>query len=290
MELKVKRLKNWFEMQEISLWTFLMWWYRHRNLENDDERDINAINYAISNWIYTFDTAELYASWYSETLLWEAIKGYNRNKLFIASKVKWSNCSYEAIKKACKKSLERIWTDYLDLYYIHWRENQFDLEDCMRALEELKDEWLIKNIWVSNFSTETMKKAQSFCKKYKIVANQVHYNLIFREAEKDWLLNYCQENDIMLVSYRPLELWKLANWWWDLVNSISEETKKTYSQIAINWIISQKNVVTIFKSSNTEHIKENIWSSWWKLNIKEIENLRENKTGQIYISDCVKLN
>ena len=54
----------------------------------------------------------------------------------------------------------------------------------------------------------------------------------------------------MLVSYRPLELWKLANWWWDLVNSISEETKKTYSQIAINWIISQKNVVVWMRWSN----------------------------------------
>jgi diketogulonate reductase-like aldo/keto reductase len=48
-------------------------------------------------------------------------------------------------------------------------------------------------------------EAQKYTK-YKIVANQVHYNLIYREVEKELLLEYCQENDIMLVAYRPLEL------------------------------------------------------------------------------------
>jgi diketogulonate reductase-like aldo/keto reductase len=102
--------------------------------------------------------------------------------------------------------LDRVGIGSFDLYYIHWREEKFDLADCMKALEELVDEGKIKNIGVSNFSTESLKEAQSYCKKYKIVANQVHYNLIFREPESDGLLQYCQDNDVMLVSFRPLEL------------------------------------------------------------------------------------
>gem|GEM_PF-3624237 len=66
--------------------------------------------------------------------------------MIIASKVKGSNCSYSAIKMACKKSLKRLNLDYLDLYYIHWREKQFDLKDCMKAMDELLEEGLIKNI------------------------------------------------------------------------------------------------------------------------------------------------
>lgn len=286
--MKTKKLQNWFSLPEIGLWTWPMGGFKHHDPRNDDERDIAAIKHALDNGITHFDTAELYWTGAAEKLLWEAIKWYDRERLQIASKVKWSNCSYEAIKIACKKSLERLGIDYIDLYYIHWREDQFDLKDCMKALDELMEEWLIKNIWVSNFSVETMKEAQSYSKN-KIIANQVHYNLIYRECEK-WLLEYCQKNDILLVAYRPVELGKLANYWWSEVVDIWIQYDKTHSQVALNFLTDQKNVVAIFKSSDIWHIDENLWSIWWSLDKKDIDILKKGNKKTVYKSDCIALN
>ncbi len=291
--MKIKKLHSWFELPELGFWTWTMWGFRHHDPRNDDEKDIGAIKFAIDNWITHFDTAELYGTWAAEEILGKAISGYDREKLQIATKIKGSNCSYNAIKIACKKSLERLDIEYLDLYYIHWRDKQFDLKDCMRAMDELVDEWLIKNIWVSNFSTASLKEAQKYAKN-KIVANQVHYNLIYRECcVSQWweepLLEYCQNNDVMLVAWRPVELWKLANFGWSTVTTISENIDKTHAQIAINFLISQKNVVTIFKSDEPKHIEENLWAVWWELQEDEMEALNNDTDKVVYKSDWVPL-
>ncbi len=286
--MKIKKLHCWFSLPELGLGTLWMWWFRHRDSRNDDEKDIKAIQFAIEKWMTHFDTAELYGTWAAETILWKAIKGYEREKLQIASKVKGSNCSYNAIKIACEKSLERLDIDYLDLYYIHWREKQFDLKDCMKAMDELIEEGKIKNIWVSNFSVSSLKEAQSYTKN-KIVANQVHYNLIYREDEKE-LLEHCEKNDVLLVAYRALELWKIANYWWSQVVEIALKYDKQHSQIALNFLTQNKNTVALFKSSDRGHIKENLWAIWWEFDNKDFEKLEQPTKKTVYKSDCIPLN
>jgi diketogulonate reductase-like aldo/keto reductase len=286
--MKNKTLNNWFFLPELGFWTWPMWGHRHEMENYDDVKDIKAISFAINNWMIHLDTAELYATGKAEKILAKAIKPYDRKNLIIASKVKGSNCSYNAIKIACKKSLERLELDYLDLYYIHWRDKQFDLKDCMKAMDELIEEWLIKNIWVSNFSTESLIEAQSYTKN-KIVANQVHYNLIYREPEQN-LLEYCQKNDVLLVAWRPLELWKLCNAGTALLVDNSVKYKKTHAQISINYLTSQENVVTLFKSSNLEHIEENLGWVWWNLNKEDIKDLKDNFSAKVEKSDTIPLS
>jgi len=289
--MKIKTLHSWFFLPEIGLWTWSMWGYKHSDPRNDDERDIKAIQFAIEKWITNFDTAELYGTGAAEEILWKAIKWYDRSKLQIASKVKGSNSWYDAIKIACQKSLKRLDIEYLDLYYIHWREEKFDLKEQMKAMDELVEEWLIKNIWVSNFSVKSLKEAQSYTEN-KIVANQVHYNLYSRECTKVWeenLLEYCQKNDVLLVAYRALELWKLANYWGSQVVDLSVKYNKTHSQIALNFLASQKNVVSLFKSSDLKHIEENLWAIWWELEKKDFEILQKPNKKTVYVSDCIPL-
>ena len=285
--MKIKTLHSWFSLPELGYWLSGICWYQHHDPRTSDEKNIEAMQYAIDNWITHFDAAEIYWCGHAEKILWELIKNNNRAELQISSKVKGSNCSYEAIKIACKKSLERLGIDYLDLYYIHWRDKQFDLKDCMKALDELVDEWLIKNIGVSNFSVESLKEATSYTQN-KIVANQVHYNLIFRECEK-WLLEYCQKNDVLLVAYRPLELWKLANYGWSDAINIWMQYNKTQAEISLNFLTSQENVVTIFTSTDKQHIKENLWCLWWKLNSDDMATLKKENKKIIYVSDCIPL-
>ena len=289
MKIPSKKLKNGFKIPELWLGTWKMWWTTTRNYDNDDARDIDALKYGISLWYTNIDTAEMYAGWYSETLLWEAIKNTPREELFLSSKVRGDNCSYKAIKNACMNSLKRLWVEYLDLYYIHWRVSQFSLKECMRAMNELVDEGYIRYIWVSNFSTESLIEAQRHSQ-YPIVANQVHYNLRCREPELSWLLEHCQKNDVMLVAWRPFEYWDfISGENRDIFEKLEEKYNATPFQIALSWLMSQENVVTLFKSSTPENLESNMWALWLKLNKNDHEILSISFAWQISVSDAVPL-
>lgn len=289
MQIPTKKLKNGFEIPVLGIWTWKMWGTTTRDKNNDDQRDIMALKYAISKGVRCIDSAEMYAGGYSEKLLWEAIKNTPREELFLSSKVRGDNCSYSAIKHACMNSLERLWVEYLDLYYIHWRDVRFSLKDAMKAMNELVDEWYIRYIGVSNFSTESLKEAQSHSE-YPIVANQVHFNLIYREPEVSGLIDYCQKNDIMVVAWRPFEYWEFSTpKAQDLLNEISEKYDKTHFQIALNWIFSHENIVTLFMSRNPENIDSNLWSIWWEMTQKDREKLSKNFPGQQILSSAVPL-
>ncbi len=287
--MKNKILKNGFSIAELGMGTWPMGGYRVHNENNDDQKNIDAIRYAIEQGVTHFDTAEMYASGYAEEILGRVICESNRSDLFIASKASRTSLDEDGdIVGACKKSLARVGIEYFDLYYLHWRNLEADIEKQMKQMEQLYDEGFIKNIGVSNFSTESLKEAQLKCK-YPIVTNQVHYNLIYREPEKVNLLKYCQENDVMLIAWRPIELGKLSNTGNPLMLDMADKYKKTHAQIAINWLVSQKNVVTLFGSSNKEHITENLGGVGWDMNNEDIKNMQKNYNGQIFVSDAIPL-
>lgn len=289
MNIPTKKLKNGFQMPVLGIGTRKMWGMTTRDPNNDDQRDIDAIRYAIDQWLTCIDNAEMYAGGYSEILQGEAMKGYDRNNLFLSTKVRGSNCSYTATKKACYNSLKRLGVDFVDLYYIHWRESQFDLADTMRAMCELVDEGCIKYIGVSNFSKETLAQAQSHSK-YPIVANQVHYNLIYREPEVSWLIEYCQKHDVMIVAWRPLEYGEFqVPESKQMLQQFSEKYNKTPFQIALNWVISEPNVVTLFKSSTPKNIDENLWALGWNMSAEDREYVKENFPYIFHTSNAVPL-
>lgn len=289
MQIPTKKLINGFEIPVLGIWTWKMGGATTRDKNNDDEKDIQALKYAISKWLTCIDSAEMYAGWYSEILLGQAIENTPREELFISSKVRGDNCSYKAIKDACQNSLNRLGIEYLDLYYIHWKDIQFSLKDAMKAMNELVDEGLIRYIGVSNFSVESLKEAQSHSE-YPIVANQVHFNLIFREPEVSGLLEYCQKNDVMLVAWRPFEYGDFSTpIAQKILENYAEEYKKTHFQIALNWIISHPNVVTLFMSRTPENIDENLWSLDWEMKQKDVVDLSKNFPWQQTISNAVPL-
>ncbi len=286
MMIPTKTLKNWFSIPVLGLGTWGMWGRYSRDKSNDDVRDKDAIRYAIQNGLTAIDTAELYAGGYAETMLGEVMQDFPRESLFISSKVIGANASYIAIKNACKNSLKRLQTTYIDLYYIHWRDAQFDLQEQMRAMNELVDEGYIKHIGVCNFSKESLQQAQSFSK-YPIVANQVHYNLIYREAEQSGLLEYCHNNDVMLVAWRPTEKGLLSET--PFLEKMRKKYQKTDAQIAINWVIQHPNVVTLFKASTKAHIDENLKALGWELDQQDIEDIKNTFPWQKYVSNAVPL-
>lgn len=110
----------------------------------------------------------------------------------MVSKVAEQHLNYREIKNAIQNSLRRLETEYLDLYLMHRCPSETNFKAAVQAMNELIEEGLVKHIGLSNTNTEHTKRLCALSK-YPFVANQVHYNLQFREPEKDGLLDYCQK-------------------------------------------------------------------------------------------------
>jgi len=288
MKIPTKKLKNGFEIPVFGIGTWMMGGDKIRDPNNDDEADIKAIRTAIEMGITHIDTAENYAEGWAEKIVGEAIKKYDRSKLFIVSKVDKSHLHYDDVRRACKSSLERLGINYLDLYLVHSPNLEIPLKGTMKAMDKLKNEGLVKNIGVSNFKKERLIEVSGYSKK-KIVVNQVYYNLIIREPERTSLLNYCQNSDVILTAYRPIDKGTLAKKGTKVLDELCKKYDKTPSQIAINWLISQKNVVTISKMRNKKHIIENLGALGWQMEEEDVKKLRVEFPNQQERSDNLPL-
>ncbi len=241
-----------------------------------DKEEIEAVHFAIKLGMTHIDTAEIYAAGHSEEIVGEAlkiIKGKRKN-IFLATKVWPHNFSYANVLKAAENSLQRLKTDYIDLYYLHWPNPSVSIKETMRAMEQLVKAGKVKHVGVSNFSVEELEEAQETFA-HKIVANQVHYSLLHREPEKE-LLPYCQKKGVMLVAYTPLEkgaFLTLKDERGELLDELAKNYGKTRNQVALNWLVYRKNVIAIPKASDPEHLKENADAAGWKLGAADIKKL-----------------
>ncbi len=240
-----------------------------------DEKYIEIIKEAIYLGINHIDTSEVYGAGHCEEVIGKAISGFDRSKLFIASKVWGDNLSRNDLIKSLKSSLLRLDSDYIDLYYIHNQNPNIPLKDTMHALEEVKDIGLIKNIGVSNFSLDLIKEANSYLSNCKIAAVQIEYNLLKKDYCKE-VLKFCQEQNIIFVAYKPLAKGSLINGNNSLLDDLVKKYNKSKAQIAINWLVNQKNVITIPKASSLEHLSDNVNSCGWKLEQEDYDLLSKN--------------
>jgi len=237
-----------------------------------DSASMTALRSALEVGYTHFDTAEYYASGHSEELVGRAFRETNtkREDVFITTKVSPSHLKYNDVLAACEKSLRHLKMDYIDLYLIHWPGTGVNYEESFRALNKLVSDGKVKHLGVSNFGIKLLEKAQSFCET-PIVNNQVPYSLSNRSYVRNGMLEYCQQNDIILTAYSPVDEGHLkVN---QPLRSIAEAHGATPYQIALAWLISQPRVITIPMSFNPAHIKENFESANIDLTQSEIEQL-----------------
>jgi|CXWL01.1.fsa_nt_gi diketogulonate reductase-like aldo/keto reductase len=267
-----KALESGFEMPALGYGTWTIGGTRERDPNNDDEGDIRVIRMAIDLGLTHVDTAERYAGGHAEELIGEAIRPYARESLFLTTKAHRDHLKPDDLKRACEASLKRLGVSYLDLYLAHAYNPAIPLGETVRAMDGLVDAGLVRAIGVSNFNKEHLAHALAFSN-HGIACDQVHYSLITREPETDGLLGYCQENDVMLVAYRPVEKGRIGG---DpaVMRELCEKYGKTPAQVAINWLVSQENVAAITMSRSPEHLKENLGGLGWRMTDLDIERLR----------------
>ncbi|MEX2054537.1 MAG: aldo/keto reductase [Candidatus Colwellbacteria bacterium] len=274
------KLNNGFELPKVGLGTWLMGGAMEADT-SEDNRSLQAIRSALELGYTHIDTAELYGNGHAEELVGEAIKGVEREGLVIATKVAKTHLRQNDVLRAAEGSLKRLGLDYIDIYYIHAPNPDIPLEETMEAMNKLVKEGLVRNIAVSNFTVDMLKEAQSLADT-KIVANQVEYSLSTQLEDNHGysknvyseMLPYCQNNDVILVAYRPVNRGELLRPH-EAIDKMAEKYDKTRAQIVINWLVSQKNVVTIPMAQNEEHLKENLEAGDWEMDTEDIATLGE---------------
>ncbi len=153
----------------------------------------------------------------------------------------------------------------MDLYQVHFPNSRVPIAETMGAMEEMKERGKLLAIGVSNFSLQQTKDANAALKKAQLASNQVEYSLRKREIEAD-LLPYCESNKISIIAYFPLGHGKLAgSGAREKMETVCKAYSKTPAQVALNWLVSGRDVFAIPRASRAEHVKENLGASDWQL-------------------------
>ncbi len=241
------------------------------NYSRDDEI-VSVICTAIELGYTHIDTAEMYASGHTEELVGRAIRDFNREDLFITTKVKPANLRYQDVLEALECSLKRLDTGYVDLYLIHWPNFSVPLGESFRALNELVDRGQVRHLGVSNFNLNQLRSACELSKS-PLVTNQVPFSLHERRYMRNGVLEYCQENNIVLTAYTPIEKGRVARN--AELRVIAERHDATPIQIALNWLIRQQKVIAIPMSTNPKHLEENLGALQVELSEEDVERLNQ---------------
>ncbi|ACX65732.1 aldo/keto reductase [Paenibacillus sp. Y412MC10] len=197
-------------------------WVHQWVLNEESSRPI--IKKALELGINFFDTANVYSDGTSEEIVGRALKEYaNRDEIVLATKVHFRmhegpngmGLSRKAIMSEIDKSLKRLGTDYVDLYQIHRWDYDTPIEETMEALHDVVKAGKVRYIGASAMYAWQFLKAQHTAEKNgwtRFVSMQNHYNLIYREEERE-MLPLCQSEKIGVIPYSPLASGRLTRDW-----------------------------------------------------------------------------
>lgn len=233
---------------------------------DDDETQRRAIDAAIAAGYRHIDTAQTYGS---ETAVGDAVResGVDREEFFLTTKLSGVNRAADLVKSSTRKSLDRLDTDYVDLLLIHWPNELIRQEETLAAMNDLRDDGLVRHLGVSNFSVDGLRAAIA-SSDAPIVTNQVEYHVRNRQDE---LLHCCIENDVVLTAYSPLDVGRLVD---DAdVAAVADRYGKTAAQVAIRWLLDQPQVAAIPLSTVPAHVRENVDALGFELTDEDLFDL-----------------
>jgi diketogulonate reductase-like aldo/keto reductase len=218
----------------------------------DRAREVAALRLGLDLGMTLIDTAEMYADGEAEKIVGEAVSG-RRDEVFLVSKVYPHHGSRRSVAAACERSLARLGTDRLDLYLLHWR-GDIPLSETIAGFEQLRDRGRIRDWGVSNFDRNDLEELLALPGGTRCVANQVLYHLNCRGIEWD-LEPLCRRHGVAVMAYSPLDEGRLLHN--RRLAALAEREQVTPSQLALAWLLAQRNVAVIPKTSTAVHVHDN---------------------------------
>jgi aryl-alcohol dehydrogenase-like predicted oxidoreductase len=281
---------------------------------------VKAIRESYHLGVTSIDTAPVYGQGTSEEIVGEAIKGIPRDKVQILTKygLRWDTTKgqfffssfdnqgkainlhrysgKESIIRECEESLQRLGTDYIDLYQIHWADPTTPIQETMEAVAELIQDGKVRYAGVCNYNVEQMVEARKYV---SLVSNQVPYSMVKRDIEKD-VVPYVLQNGLSVLAYSPLERGLLTgkmkpgykfgegdhragvpffrdenirrtNVFLEKIKPLADEKNVSLGQLVIRWTVEQPGItIALVGARNAEQAIQNAKAMELKLTAEEV--------------------
>jgi diketogulonate reductase-like aldo/keto reductase len=228
--------------------------------------EADALRLGLDLGLRLIDTAEMYGEGAAEKVVAAAIAG-RRDEVFLVSKVYPHNASCAGVVAACERSLQRLRTDVLDLYLLHWP-GAMPIAQTVAGFEALRASGKIRAWGVSNFDVDDMEALPEGA---ACATNQVLYNPSARGIEFD-LLPWCSAREMPIMAYSPVgqggRLLKSK-----ALSSVARRHGKTPAQIAIAWSLRMAGVISIPKASTSAHVRENAAAAEIRLSAQDCDEI-----------------
>lgn len=272
-----------------------------------DRQDVgDAFRTTLEKGVTLFDTAEIYGNGASERIIGELLRegGFEETPVIAT---KFAPLPYRLSPKslldAVDKSLQRLGIETIDLYQIHFPNPFIKIEGLMDALAETVRQGKVRQVGVSNYGVEQMKRAHDRLASHdiRLASNQVEYSLFQRAPETNGVLEACRDLDVTLIAYSPIAQGLLTGKYnpgdkpsglvrrfgksfgeknlrkiepvVNILREIGEAHEKQPAQVALNWLVTSKNVLPIPGAKNERQARQNAGALGWSLTGEEAERL-----------------
>ncbi len=274
----------------------------------DDAESIAAIRRALELGVNWIDTAAIYGLGHSEEVVARAVEG-RRDEVILATKCSliWdekgeisSSLARESVRRECEASLRRLNTDVIDLYQIHWPEDDERIEEGWEEIGRLIEEGLVRYGGVSNFLAGHLRRAQAI---HPVASLQPPYSMLRRRHEGSEFA-FCRENDIGVIAYSPMQSGLLTGrfdpsrlseedwrrragefqepnlsinlWFVDQLRPVAGEYGKTVAQLAVAWVLRREEVTSaIVGARRPDQIEETTGGAGWTLDEEHLAQIDE---------------
>lgn len=256
MDIPSYELKSGYEMPVLGLGTWQL----------TGEQCEKAVNWALEMGYPHIDTSDDYMN---EERIGQALKGFDRAQIFITSKVDDSKLHKNDLIESCRGSLERLGTDYLDLYLIHRPNPTVPIEESMEGMEELINKKMVRSVGISNFGIDGTQAAIEKSH-IPVCNNQIKIHPYHYPAEA---IEVFKKKGIVVTAYSPLDTGGIVDD--DLLSEIGKNYGKSASQVSLKWLL-ENGLIVIPKASSEKHLSKNIDIFDWKLSKKDSERITES--------------
>ena len=283
--------------EQVSAITLGAWLYGKQMWgEVSDDESVATIHAALDAGINMIDTAVGYGGGYSEQVVGETVAD-RRDQVLLASKC---GAHPKGIHKGIDEALQRMRTDRIDLYQVHYPSPRIPIADTIGAMAEIQQAGKIRWIGVSNFSVPQMREALAVA---RIETSQPPFNVFWREVDHEHL-PFCVENEISVIPYSPLAQGLLAgrfrkpnavpddirsknklmspgvleqcNEVVDFIEQVGQRHGKTLVQTVIAWTVHFPGITSpIVGARRPSQLQENLGGVGWKPADEEMEEIGE---------------
>ena len=284
--------------------TTRLWGYGKEYDRSDVGRAFRA---SMAEGVTFFDTAEMYANGASERIIGEILRegGFEGTPLIAT---KFAPLPYrlgaKSLLGAVDKSLERLGIETIDLYQIHFHSPILKINALMDALAETVKAGKVRSVGVSNYDADQMQRAHDRLASHgvSLASNQVEYSLLHRAPETNGVLEACRDLGVTLIAYSPIAKGLLTGKYGpgvgrpaglvrrmgrsfgeqnlkriepvvNILREIGEAHNKQPAQVALNWLITQRNAFPIPGAKNEHQARQNAGALGWQMTSEEAEKL-----------------